>query len=157
MTAALFFDQLISGDSPTSWACWESEWNTSANRALIISIRAEKDRDCCLSYSSLSITTGISISFKMDLRPAQSQLCMFDLLLMFWAGTLDINTTRSCCTYVYMHGGWTMMWSVGRDLNHVTDKDEAQQLQWDNTQVRKHGYYQQIWQRWSYLGDAAVI
>lgn len=50
-----------------------------------------------------------------------------------------------------------MMWSVGRDLNHVADKDEAQQLQWDNTQVRKQRYYQQIWQRWSYLGDAAVI
>lgn len=41
VTAARIFDQLISGDTPTSCsACWESERNTAATTALIISIRA---------------------------------------------------------------------------------------------------------------------
>ena len=50
VTAAPLFDQLISGDAPTSCrACWESERNTVATRALIISIRAEALRATRLS------------------------------------------------------------------------------------------------------------
>lgn len=51
------------------------------------------------------------------------------------------------CLYAWRVGSamaGTMMSSVGCVLNHVTDQDEAQQLQWNITQVRKQHYYQLI-------------